>query len=200
MPQRRGLVIELHCDLAADLPAVRGAENEIRDALTNLIFNAVDAMPSGGTIDVRTSLHDSGNGQRTVRLEVRDSGVGMDEETRARCLEPFFTTKGERGTGMGLAMVYGMAQRHGRDARDRQHAGRSARPCDWCCARRRRRRSKRKRRPVAETTGAKAATADRRRRPGGDGADANCAGPRWPSGHGGGRRPGGDRCGSTGAA
>jgi CheY-like chemotaxis protein len=49
---------------------------------------------------------------RRVTLEVEDSGVGMDEDTRRRCLEPFFTTKGERGTGLGLAMVYGAAQRH----------------------------------------------------------------------------------------
>lgn len=116
-PQRRGIMIELKTQLASDLLDVRGADNEIRDALTNLIFNAVDALPDGGVIEVRTSVPavpaQSGAATRRVRLEVSDTGIGMDEETRRRCLEPFFTTKGERGTGLGLAMVYGMAQRHG---------------------------------------------------------------------------------------
>jgi signal transduction histidine kinase len=116
-PQRRGIMIELKTQLASDLLQVRGADNEIRDALTNLIFNAVDAMPDGGVIEVRTSmpgvLAQGDASTRQVRLEVSDTGIGMDEETRRRCLEPFFTTKGERGTGLGLAMVYGMAQRHG---------------------------------------------------------------------------------------
>ena len=117
MPQRKGVMIELRTDLADGLPAILGAENEIRDALTNLIFNAVDAMPEGGTIEVCSYLRSvpasDGTSSGVVALEVKDSGVGMDEETRRRCLEPFFTTKGERGTGLGLAMVYGMAQRHG---------------------------------------------------------------------------------------
>jgi signal transduction histidine kinase len=116
LPQRRGIMIELKTALAADLLAVRGAENEIRDALTNLIFNAVDAMPEGGEIVVRTSVPtvptQGGAAAQRALLEVSDTGVGMDEATRRRCLEPFFTTKGERGTGLGLAMVYGMAQRH----------------------------------------------------------------------------------------
>jgi signal transduction histidine kinase len=116
-PQRRGIMIELTPKLASELPDIRGADNEIRDALTNLVFNAVDALPNGGVIEVRTSVHSvttqEGAPTRNVCLEVSDTGVGMDEETRRRCLEPFFTTKGERGTGMGLAMVYGMAQRHG---------------------------------------------------------------------------------------
>jgi CheY-like chemotaxis protein len=59
-----------------------------------------------------------------VHLEVIDTGTGMDEDSRRRCLEPFFTTKGERGTGLGLAMVYGMAQRHGADIAIDSEAGR----------------------------------------------------------------------------
>ena len=130
VPQERGAVIDLHTDLANPPPIIMGAENEIRDALTNLIFNAADAMPDGGTLTVRTknvvrpakpettAAPGAVQGPETdlpaevVFLEVSDTGVGMDPETRRRCLEPFFTTKGERGTGMGLAMVYGMAQRH----------------------------------------------------------------------------------------
>jgi signal transduction histidine kinase/ActR/RegA family two-component response regulator len=107
LPQQRGVTIAMQTELQQLLPPILGQESEIRDALTNLIFNAVDAMPEGGPLIVRTRA--SGD---TVQLEVRDSGVGMDEETRQHCLEPFFTTKGERGTGLGLAMVYGMAQRH----------------------------------------------------------------------------------------
>jgi len=120
MAQRRGIVIEMQTDLAADLPTVMAADNEVREALTNLIFNAVDAMPHGGTLKLRTGVwEDEGpedhRGRRSVQIEVMDAGVGMDENTRRRCLEPFFTTKGERGTGLGLAMVYGTIQRHGAD-------------------------------------------------------------------------------------
>jgi DNA-binding response OmpR family regulator len=116
LAQQRGVMIELQSELADDLMAIRGAENEIRDALTNLIFNAVDALPQGGKILIRTRKGDlsipHGGSEACALLEVVDSGVGMDEETRRRCLEPFFTTKGDRGTGLGLAMVYGMAKRH----------------------------------------------------------------------------------------
>jgi PAS domain S-box-containing protein len=111
MPQQRGIVIELRTELAADPPAVTGVEGEIREALTNLIFNAVDAMPEGGTLTLRTHAVEPGH----VQVEVSDTGTGMNEDARRRCLEPFFTTKGERGTGLGLAMVYGMVQRHSAD-------------------------------------------------------------------------------------
>src|SRR5665213_3228044 len=75
-------------------------------------------MPEGGTLTLRTKAGPSAqnaSGSEQVHLEVADTGVGMDEATRRRCLEPFFTTKGERGTGLGLAMVYGIVQRHGGD-------------------------------------------------------------------------------------
>ncbi len=110
MPDRNGASIELVLDLAAGLPSIPGVESEIREALINLVFNAVDAMPAGGKLTLRTRLDATGS---SVEVEVCDTGVGMDGETRRRCLEPFFTTKGERGTGLGLAMVYGMAQRNG---------------------------------------------------------------------------------------
>jgi CheY-like chemotaxis protein len=87
-------------------------QSQIRDALVNLVFNAVDAMPSGGTLTIRTRTSIRAQGNWAV-IEVADSGVGMDEESRRRCLEPFFSTKGTRGTGLGLPMVYGVVQRHG---------------------------------------------------------------------------------------
>lgn len=110
MPQERGIVIRTQTDLDPKLPTILGAETEIRDALTNLVLNAVDAMPEGGTITLRTTPA-AGH----VSVEVSDTGVGMSEAVRSRCLEPFYTTKGERGTGLGLAMVFGMAQRHSGD-------------------------------------------------------------------------------------
>jgi signal transduction histidine kinase len=112
LPQQRGAMVDLRTELWDMLPEIMGAEHEIRDALTNLIFNAVDAMPTGGTLLVRTRKSAGGDGEDRVLIDVSDTGVGMDEDTRRRCLEPFFTTKGERGTGLGLAMVYGMIQRH----------------------------------------------------------------------------------------
>jgi CheY-like chemotaxis protein/anti-sigma regulatory factor (Ser/Thr protein kinase) len=108
IPQERGITIDLRVELQPDLPVITGAENELREALTNLVLNAVDAMPQGGVLGIRTHATKSG----LVHIEVSDTGVGMDEDARRRCLEPFFTTKGERGTGLGLAMVYGAVQRH----------------------------------------------------------------------------------------
>ncbi len=107
VPQQRGVTVMVRTDLPDAPLVVKWNESEVRDALTNLIFNAVDAMPQGGTLTLRAQATPT-----TVILEVCDTGIGMDEETRRRCMEPFYTTKGERGTGLGLAMVYGMMQRH----------------------------------------------------------------------------------------
>jgi CheY-like chemotaxis protein len=108
------VVIRVSTELETDLPQVMGNASEIREALTNLIFNAVDAMPQGGVLTVKTvTLPPAASGTSRVRLEVGDTGPGMNEETRRRCPEPFFTTKGERGTGLGLTMVQGAARRHG---------------------------------------------------------------------------------------
>ena len=112
MPQQHGIMIRAPMELAPDLPKIMGVESEIREALTNLVFNAVDAMPEGGTLTLRTRVADADSVRAAVVVEVADTGVGMNEETRRRCLEPFFTTKGERGTGLGLAMVFGVVQRH----------------------------------------------------------------------------------------
>jgi signal transduction histidine kinase/ActR/RegA family two-component response regulator len=117
IPQSRGVMIELRTDLDSNVPEFSGIETEIRESLTNLILNAVDAMPSGGVITIRTRMAELRFKERNtvsthVVLEVRDTGVGMDEPTRRRCFEPFFSTKGRRGTGLGLAMVYGVMERH----------------------------------------------------------------------------------------
>jgi nitrogen-specific signal transduction histidine kinase/CheY-like chemotaxis protein len=109
MAIQRGVAIEVGFGLAPGLPPVMGIQSEIREALINLMLNAIDAVATGGRIDLRTSTSDA---NALVCVEVIDNGVGMDEETRRRCLEPFFTTKGERGTGLGLGMVYGVMQRH----------------------------------------------------------------------------------------
>jgi signal transduction histidine kinase len=102
----KGLTIEVTAEAKAS-PFVAGQESALREVLTNLIFNAVDAMPQGGRVLIETSIA----GDAAV-VRVRDTGTGMTESVRQRCLEPFFSTKGERGTGLGLSMVYGIVERH----------------------------------------------------------------------------------------
>jgi CheY-like chemotaxis protein/anti-sigma regulatory factor (Ser/Thr protein kinase) len=101
-----GRTITVELDLAK-LPAIYGNAAELREVATNLIFNAVDAMPTGGTITLRSSAE-----HEQAVFEVSDTGSGMNEEVRNRCMEPFFSTKGGRGTGLGLSMVFGIVKRH----------------------------------------------------------------------------------------
>jgi signal transduction histidine kinase len=91
-----------------EIGPIQGNAAELREMLTNLIFNAADAMPDGGVITLRTSQPNDVE----IALEVQDTGSGMTAEVQARCLDPFFTTKGDEGTGLGLAMVLGIVQRH----------------------------------------------------------------------------------------
>ena len=115
--QRQGLSIQIERQLAPDLPLLLSEPSELREALTNLIFNSVVALSKGGTITLITreinSAAAGATAQPAVQIEVKDNGMGMDEQVRTRCLEPFFSTKTHRGgSGLGLAMVYGMIQRH----------------------------------------------------------------------------------------
>jgi signal transduction histidine kinase/ActR/RegA family two-component response regulator len=87
---------------------VLGDPSELREVLVNMVFNAVDAMPQGGRLTL--SADEVGD---KIRIAVSDTGIGMSEETCSRVFDPFFTTKGEAGMGLGLAVCYGIIQRHG---------------------------------------------------------------------------------------
>ena len=104
--EAKGLHIQMDSRID-DVPAILGSDSDLRQAVTNLILNSVDAMPADGRITVICR-----ESQDWVILEVEDTGSGMEEETRRQCLEPFFTTKGQAGTGLGLAIVFGIVQRH----------------------------------------------------------------------------------------
>jgi signal transduction histidine kinase/ActR/RegA family two-component response regulator len=113
--ERQGRRIAIRLEVPA-LPPVLGDPSSLREALANLLLNAVDAMPQGGTLRIgarEISPPDATDADRWVELTVEDTGVGMPEEVRRRIFEPFFTTKGVRGTGLGLSVVYGILERHG---------------------------------------------------------------------------------------
>jgi signal transduction histidine kinase len=111
--------VELSLSLAEGLPSIRGNPTQFQQVFTNLFLNAVHAMQGGGTLSVTTSL--SGRG---VRVEVADTGTGIDPEALKRIFEPFYTTKpvGE-GTGLGLSVTYGIVKRHGGEILVRSERG-----------------------------------------------------------------------------
>ncbi|HXH83165.1 MAG TPA: GAF domain-containing protein, partial [Candidatus Tectomicrobia bacterium] len=118
--QARGARLEVRTSLAP-VPAVPGDPAELREAMTNLILNAADAMPHGGTLTLAT-----GTAGDRVEVTVADTGHGMTAEVRARIFDPFFTTKGPQGTGLGLSMTYGIVARHGGTITVESEPGRGA--------------------------------------------------------------------------
>jgi len=119
LAQRQGIAIHINFELEPNSPMLVCNASELREALTNVVFNAVDALPKGGFITLVTRLlvrpgsQEGVSAEQELQIDVRDNGVGMEEKVRQRCLEPFFSTKIQcGGTGLGLAMVYGMVKRH----------------------------------------------------------------------------------------
>ncbi|MDP3908900.1 MAG: ATP-binding protein [Gemmatimonadales bacterium] len=107
--QNRGITIDVSLD-AGVVPPATGNAAALREAVTNLLLNAIDALPNGGRVTVKT--FQSGG---WACLAVADNGVGMSEDVKQRALEPFFTTKGVKSTGLGLSLSYGVMKRHGGD-------------------------------------------------------------------------------------
>lgn len=106
-PRRQGIEISVKTALE-DVPDILGSASELREVFVNLILNAVQAMPEGGTLRFETSTNEKGR----VSVKVTDTGIGMSDEVQQNIFEPLFTTKGEQGTGMGLAASYGIIQEH----------------------------------------------------------------------------------------
>jgi len=107
-----GVPLQLELELGP-VPVVMGRPAELNEVITNLVLNAIDAMPKGGTLRIRTRLGD----HRHAVITVADTGMGMTEEVRKRVFDPFFTTKGEEGTGLGLSVSHSIVERHGGDLR-----------------------------------------------------------------------------------
>jgi signal transduction histidine kinase/CheY-like chemotaxis protein/HAMP domain-containing protein len=105
--EREGCHIEIRLDLGV-VPLVAGEASPLREVLINLLLNAIEALPEGGIITIRTLV-----AKERVQCVVTDDGIGMSEDTRRRALEPFFTTKGLKSTGLGLSVAYGTIQRYG---------------------------------------------------------------------------------------
>ncbi len=118
-----GAHIEIRTSLAEGLPSVRADGGQIEQVVMNLVLNARDAMPGGGMLRIATGLerideeylryHPYMESGAYVVLTVSDTGFGMDRETQQRVFDPFFTTKGpDKGTGLGMAVVYGIVKQH----------------------------------------------------------------------------------------
>jgi CheY-like chemotaxis protein len=122
---RRSLAedIELHMDLDPGLRPVKVDPDQMVQVALNLVVNARDAMPRGGRLFIETRNEADDREHPSVVLSVRDTGQGIDDDTRTRIFEPYFTTKGERGTGLGLSTVYGIVEQSGGSIRVESRLG-----------------------------------------------------------------------------
>jgi PAS domain S-box-containing protein len=111
--------LDLRLDLGA-VPSVNGRPAALTELMTNLFLNAIDAMPDGGVLSVATRR----SADNEAVIVVRDTGIGMPPAVRGRIFEPFFSTKGEGGSGLGLAMAYSIVKRHGGEIRVESESGR----------------------------------------------------------------------------
>jgi PAS domain S-box-containing protein len=105
--QSKGIRIEMVSN-GEEIPPVAGSASELREMITNMVFNAIEAMPEGGRIEIRTFQR----GEK-VCIEISDTGMGIKEEVRKKIFEPFFTTRPFSNTGLGLSMSYGVIKRMG---------------------------------------------------------------------------------------
>jgi len=108
LAQRRGVQIELSTRFE-EVPFILGNPSELREVLTNIIFNAIDAMPEGGKLTLSTHH----TAEDWVEVRITDTGVGMTDEVKRRVFDPFFTTKGVTNSGLGMSVSYGIIKRHG---------------------------------------------------------------------------------------
>jgi signal transduction histidine kinase len=118
--------VRIEKELQPTLPLVQASADQLKQVLLNLFLNATEAMPTGGRLIVTTQ---TGGGDfdaqppDVVRVEVRDTGTGINEEAMARIFEPFFSTKMEKGTGLGLWVSHGIVQAHGGTLKVRSRSG-----------------------------------------------------------------------------
>jgi signal transduction histidine kinase len=123
--------IEIRAKLWDDLPKLRVDKNQMQQVFINLLQNAIQAMPEGGSIDIQTSVQQR-DLQEWVMIRLKDSGVGISNENLARVFEPFFTTRrSEQGTGLGLAISYNIVSEHGGFMEVDSEAGRGAAFTIW---------------------------------------------------------------------
>jgi len=106
--QKKGIQVKLTTQLG-NIPMIMGNPSELREVLTNIVFNAVDAMPKGGELTVTTQPQT----EDWVEVRIADTGTGMTEEVKKRVFDPFFTTKGVTNSGLGMSVSYGIIKRHG---------------------------------------------------------------------------------------